>query len=94
MATPLMTFVCPARRAAGNGPQSRPRSHARAADAAANVSNFVSKNWVDSGGLSGTGKDSHFNRKPRNSRNLATKSEQHHHVTKCHLLGFESLSLR
>jgi hypothetical protein len=30
-------------------------------------------------------------RKARDSRTLATKDEQHHLITKCHLLGFDSL---
>jgi hypothetical protein len=32
-----------------------------------------------------------FGRKRRESRTLATKDERHDHVTKCHLLGLDSL---
>jgi hypothetical protein len=51
----------------------------------------LSKNWVDSGGLSGTREDSRSTRNPKEVRTLTTKDEQHHHVRKCRSLGFDSL---
>ena len=62
--------------------------------AGGSVSKSVSTNRVDSGRLGWTRGDSRFDRKPRDSRTLATKDEWHRLFTKCHALGFVARHLK
>jgi hypothetical protein len=49
----------------------------------------LSKNWVDSRGLSGTREDSRSTRNPKEARTLATKDEQHRRLRNYCSLGFK-----